>query len=450
MKSKGTDLLREVAAHWSALSKYREERLRCKNYTYGRQWNDPITVDGETITEEEYIISQGNIPLKNNLIRRIVRNVVGVFRNRYGDPGLEELGLEETPENILSMKRVKQWAIEGGLHELYSRTLEEFLIGGIAVHRKRIAGRGENLKVMTGHVTPESFFYDHRMRDPRGLDAWGVGEIHTVDFETLAARFARKPADIRNFERIYGAENSRCEVTEYWRKEIRRSYLCHDRLNGRCFTSRKEPKEEHVTARWKAEEVWRYYFIAPDGTILMEGDSPYPGGSHPYIFKAYPLIDGEVHSFVADCIDQQRYINRLITLYDWVMRASAKGVLLFPEGSLPDGVDIDEISEEWSRFNGVILFKPRAGMPLPQQISSNAANIGITELLNVQLKMMEDVSGVNSALQGQLSGGAVSGTLYEMQVRHSLSGLLDLLESYREFQRLSVKWELGMARDLKI
>ncbi len=33
-------------------------------------------------------------------------------------------------------------------------------------------------------------------------------------------------------------------------------------------------------------------------------------------------------------IDQQRYANRLITLYDWVMRASAKGVLLLPEGSV--------------------------------------------------------------------------------------------------------------------
>ena len=45
------------------------------------------------------------------------------------------------------------------------------------------------------------------------------------------------------------------------------------------------------------------------------------------MFKAYPFIDGEIHSFVADVIDQQRYTNRLITLNDWVIRASAKGVL---------------------------------------------------------------------------------------------------------------------------
>lgn len=110
-------------------------------------------------------------------------------------------------------------------------------------------------------------------------------------------------------------------------------------------------------------------------------------------------------------IDQQRHTNRLVTLYDWVMRSTAKGVLLFPEDSLPDGVEIDDISDEWSRFNGVILFRPRPGVPLPQQVTGNAANLGISELLNLQLKLFEDISGVNSALQGKLENNSVSGTL---------------------------------------
>ena len=192
------------------------------------------------------------------------------------------------------------------------------------------------------------------------------------------------------------------------------------------------------------EEVWRYYFLAPTGETLCSGESPYGHGGHPYVFKAYPYIDGEIQSFVADCIDQQRYINRLITLYDWIMRASAKGVLLFPEGALPEDVDIDDISEEWSRFNGVIVFRPKAGMPLPQQVSSNATNIGITDLLQVQLKMMEDVSGVNSALQGNIESGAVSGTLYNMQIRNAMTGLLDMLESYASFMRDASRLEMGL------
>ena len=89
---------------------------------------------------------------------------------------------------------------------------------------------------------------------------------------------------------------------------------------------------------------------------------------HPYVFKAYPFIDGEIHSFVADVIDQQRYTNRLITLYDWIMRASAKGVLMMPEDCLPDGVSIDDIAESWTEFNGVIVYKPSKSGKVPEQV----------------------------------------------------------------------------------
>lgn len=145
-----------------------------------------------------------------------------------------------------------------------------------------------------------------------------------------------------------------------------------------------------------------------------------------------------------DVIDQQRHTNRLITLYDWVMRASAKGVLLFPESSMPDGWDISDIADEWSRFNGVIMIKAKEGIPLPQQVSSNATNIGISELLNIQLKMFEDVSGVNSALQGKLDAVNMSGTLYSQQTTNAMSSLLDLLQTYKHFMRECTRKELSI------
>ena len=92
------------------------------------------------------------------------------------------------------------------------------------------------------------------------------------------------------------------------------------------------PYREHGGARTRK---WHYHFITPDGQVIREGASPYSHGGHPYVFKAYPFIDGEIHSFVSDIIDQQKVTNRLISMYDWILRASAKGVLLFPEESLP-------------------------------------------------------------------------------------------------------------------
>lgn len=430
-------MITEAINHWNTLESFRKERNRCKNYTYGRQWDDYVTVDGRRMKEEDYIRSQGNIPLKNNLIRRMVRNVLGLYRNYYKLPTLEDLGIADTPENLLLYSKFMRSASENNLTELYSRTMEEFLISGMAVHRKWrgiINGRGG---VWTRMVAPESFFFDTDMRDPRGWDASAVGQIHDTDFNILCAALGGSPAVRRMLLDVYGADSGKCRVVEYWKREISGHWRCHDLAAGRVFRSKELPEDTggSLRCRWVNEQKWRFYFLSPDGAVLKEGDSPYPHGGHPFVFKLYPFIDGEIHSFVADCIDQQRYVNRLVTLHDWIMRASAKGVLLFPEYALPEFTDINEIADQWSRFNGVIVYRPKSGMPQPQQVSVNATDIGIAELLNVQLKMLEDVSGINSAIQGKIESGATSGTLFEMQTRQAMNGLVDILESFRSFMR---------------
>lgn len=137
------------------------------------------------------------------------------------------------------------------------------------------------------------------------------------------------------------------------------------------------------------DDYWYYYYLSPLGDILAEGETPYEHKSHPYVFKAYPFIDGEIHSFVGDVIDQQRYTNRLITLYDWIMRASAKGVLMIPEDCIPQGMSPEEFSEAWAKFNGVVIYKPNKSGQVPQQVASNSTNIGINELLQLQLKFLK-------------------------------------------------------------
>ena len=154
------------------------------------------------------------------------------------------------------------------------------------------------------------------------------------------------------------------------------------------------------------------------------------------MFKAYPLIDGEIHSFVSNVIDQQRYTNRLITMYDWIMRASAKGVLLFPEDCLPTGMSIDDVADEWARFNGVIMIKqPKTGRALPQQVANNCTHIGIQELLQMELKFFEDISGVNGALQGKPGYSGMSASLYNQQAQNATTSLLDVLETFSSFVR---------------
>ena len=115
------------------------------------------------------------------------------------------------------------------------------------------------------------------------------------------------------------------------------------------------------------------------------------------------------------------------------MRASAKGVLLMPEDCLPDGVSMDDIADEWARFNGIIVYKPSTSRQVPQQVANNSTNIGISELLNLQLKFFEDISGVNGALQGKPGFSGQSAAMYNQQVQNSTMALLDMLECYSQF-----------------
>lgn len=479
------DVLMEAQHYWNQMDDFRKDRERNKRYTYGHQWDDMICVDGKTMSEEEYIKSQGNVPLKNNLIRRLVKSVLGVYRSQMKEPTCtardrDEQKLGETMSTILQCNMQLN-----RMTEVYARTMEEFLISGFIVHRKSYGWRNGKEDCWTDYVQPNNFFIDNNMRDFRGWDVGCLGEVHDISFGQLCEQFATSAEDYRrlrdiykwaarkeylasyaerfgysklqNYDFLFTSEPGRCRVIEVWRKEQKPRYRCHDYQNGDIFKIDVEdyyksvvavnegriqmaksvgmPDEEVplIKATWFVDDFWYFYYLSPFGDILREGETPYEHGSHPYVFKAYPFIDGEIHSFVADVIDQQRYTNRLITLYDWIMRASAKGVLLMPEDCLPDGVSMEDIAESWTEFNGVIVYKPSKSGKVPEQVANNSTNIGIAELLNIQLKFFEDISGVTGALQGKPGFSGESAAHYNQQTQNATMTLLDLLESYSGF-----------------
>ena len=479
------DILMEAQYYWSQMDDFRKDRERNKRYTYGLQWDDKIDVDGKTMSEEEYIKSQGNVPLKNNLIRRLVKSVLGVYRNQMQEPTCtardrDEQKLGETMSTILQCNMQLN-----RMSEMNARTMEEFLISGFIVHRKSYGWRNGKEDCWTDYVQPNNFFIDNNMRDFRGWDVSVLGEVHDITFGQLCEQFATSPEEHRklkeiykyaarrdfiasyaerfgysrleNYDFLFTSDPGRCRVIELWRKEQKPRYRCHDYQNGDIFKIDVEdyykcvqlvnekriemaraagmPEDDVplIKATWFIDDYWYFYYLSPFGDILKEGETPYEHKSHPYVFKAYPFIDGEIHSFVADVIDQQRYTNRLITLYDWIMRASAKGVLLMPEDCLPDGVSIDDVADSWTEFNGVIVYKPSKSGKVPEQVANNSTNIGIAELLNIQLKFFEDISGVTGALQGKVGFSGESAAHYNQQTQNATITLLDLLECFSGF-----------------
>lgn len=483
-KNRAFHILTEAQHYWMTMSDFRKDRQRNKRYTYGKQWDDTICVDGITMSEEEYIKTQGNVPLKNNLIRRLVRSVLGVYRSQSKEPTCtardgEEQKLGETMSIVLQCNRQLN-----RINELDARNLEEFLISGFVINRKSFGWRNGKVDCWTDYVQPDNFIIDNKMRDFRGWDVSFVGEIHDITFGQLVQQFAKSPDDYNRLKNIYEYANDRnyfvsyaeqfgykndnydffltnnpgqCRVIEVWRKEQKPRYRCHDYQNGDVFKIDIEDYQKEVLdinserlkialemgipendvplieATWFIDDYWYFYYLSPFGDILAEGETPYEHGSHPYVFKAYPFIDCEIHSFVADVIDQQRYTNRLITLYDWIMRAAAKGVLMIPEDSLPDSMSMEQIADEWARFDGIILYKPGKYGKVPEQVSANSTNIGISELLNLQLKFFEDISGVNGALQGKPGFSGESAAHFNQQTQNATMSLLDILETFSSF-----------------
>ena len=481
--NKRIDVLERTIHYWNAMQTFRRERERNKRYTFGKQWDDVIYVNGRKITEAEYIKSQGNVPFKNNLIRRLVKNVLGVYRSQMKEPvclarDRAEQQYGETMTTILQYNMQLNRS-----SELLARAMEEFLISGLVVQRKWFGPRGDRVDCWTENVSPNHIVIDNNMVDPRGWDLNFIAQIHDNSWGELCRYYAKNNADYERLKEIYSyvggddlrsyasefgysketfdfltsTERNKYRVIEVWQKEQKPRYRCHDYMTGEYYkieindfqkevvevnAARINQAEEVgmsaddvalIEATWFMDDYWYCYHLSPFGDVLNEEETPFEHKEHPFVFKAYPMIDGEIHSFVADVIDQQRYVNRLIMMHDWIMRASAKGVLMVPEDSIPNGMSVEDFAESWASFNGVIVYKPSKSGATPHQVHSNSTNIGIGELLNIQLKFFEDISGVNAALQGKPGFSGESASHYAQQVDNATKSLLDILESFSGF-----------------
>lgn len=478
-------VLLQAQKAWEEIDPFRHKRKRNRNYTYGKQWNDLIKLpDGRVMSEEEYIRQQGKVPLKNNLIRQMVKAVLGQFRNNQTQPVCVARDREEQNLGELMSAAVQYAYQHNRLQELDSRTMEEFLISGICFQKIGYGFRRGKTDVWVDEVNPNRIFFN-AMEDSRHWDCTLIGELHDMPIAEVISRFSfgsrERAVQLRhiyteadndtvrhNFENLTTRAIDRldfympsspdlCRVIEVWKLESQEVLNCHDFRSGEYYNLpvseaeavEKENKARRQAARqagipdeavalieteWGVTQTWRYRFFSPLGDLLDEGDTPYWHGEHPYVFKLYPLIDGEVHAFVEDVIDQQRYINRLITMIDFIMGSSAKGVLLFPEDQIPDGMTIDDIADEWTKYNGIILFRPRPGSPMPQQIAVNATQVGAYEMLSLQMRLFEDISGVHGAMQGKAAPAGTPSSLYSQQIQYSSTNLLDLFESFKTFR----------------
>ena len=483
-KKKNRELLEMCSREWENLHTMREERERNLRFSYGDQWGDLVSYKGRTMTEREYIMEEGNVPLSNRLVRRIVTAVVGARLKAKSEPMCIARDPDRQREGeMMSMTLQCNWQTTK-MAEILTPQFEDFLHGGIAVSRETYEYRNELLDSWTDIVNPNYVFFSSRMKDPRHDDITMIGEIHDVSFNELCTKFGHSREEYQKLKEFYLAQNYRyqtditvdlndknktttlnfytpndsslCRVFEIWTQEMRPRYRCHDWLSGELYKIDEEDYEsirQENLARIKMgkengllledtplievehffDTYWYYQFLTPDGDILAEGETPYAHKSHPYSIKLFPFVNGEVHPYIGDVIDQQKYINRLTTLDYFVTRSTAKGVLMVPANAIPDDMSPEDFAEQWENADGVVIYSPKPGTPIPQQIANRSTNIGISDMINLQLRMMEDVSGVHGAAQGKDPNSGTSARLYAQQTENANTMILPVIQSFDDF-----------------
>lgn len=485
-----TQLLERCRMYYDSLYEFRRKRKRCRDYHEGKQWNDKIysSEHKRWMTEEEYIKLQGRVPLKQNRIREKVKNMTGQWRSN----DIQSMVLSRTKENSEAsemMSNALQYVLQfNQMDELDSRNFVEFLLSGAAIWRSSfrwIKERNMN-DVFSESINPGRIFFNTDIEDFRLIDLRLIGRLIDCSKNELFAAFASNKSDEEELKNIYSAYEAQTVNTtglssknfdnlnfliptlgETWRiievwelRKVWRMYVwdplvgeenIYDftkkeleaiNLQREDFARKNGMAEDHIlddrTAKEpafhlkyeeKLEQIWWYKFLAPSGHCLAEGESNYEHQEHPFTVILDPLIDGEVWGFVYDFIDQQRYINRLTILMDWIIGSSAKGVLVVHKDALGDQ-NPDDFAKKWTEFNSVIIFEGKPGTPIPEQISANSTNIGITELIAMQMQYMDGISGVHPAMQGAQAMSGTPASRYAMEAQNATLNSVDLMKKY--------------------
>lgn len=484
-KETDQQLLIRCETLWNNLYEYREQRARGMRFTYGDQWSDYITVNGKTMTQREYVTLQGNVALQSNQIATKVNTIAGLMVKEQNEPVCYARDRKEQQYGELLTQALLANCNKNKMNILYITAMEEFIIAGLAVMRESYDRRNGRRDSWTETVNPNYFFFDSTMKDPRFWDASLIGEIHDVPFNELCAKFVTSESDYDILKDIYTNESSvftdndindatkkhelstldfrtpidrtLCRVYEVWTKEARPRIRIHDtsrgtleKINADDADARKWINDTNNSrkalaqqAGWTApplleteffiDTYWYCKFLAPDGSVLWEGESEYPDRLHPYSICATPFTDGRISGYITDAIDHNMAINRAITLHDWIIRAQVKGVTMVPKALVPDDMSYDEFASQWTSIDGLIFYEAKPGVPAPQVFHGSAINFDAARLVEMYKKLMEDSSATSGALQGKTPYSGTSAALYAQQTANSSTPIASLMAKFHSF-----------------
>ena len=495
LRQKGADknnlqLLTRAENAWQALYDLRKRRERNINYCFIDQWSDWVYDEkGKLVRESSRIAKRtGGVALQNNHLIKIVHSLSGLYSKQSTEP----VCFARSPNcdekaDVMTNALQANWQ-NNMMHDILVSEMEEMLYGGMSVVMEEWTTINGVEDAYTFVIEPSHFYFESAGIDPLHRDVELIGHFEDYSLGALAARFARSKYDYKQLEYIYApyiarqqsilpngqqtdklkdpywdvSDRDMCRVYHVWTKEHKLRYRCKDIMDFDQPLYRIEPEQlPLVTAENEArlaqaeaagmarEDVplieytpvfdtyWHYQALAPGGLILEEYDSPYEHGSHPYTFKIYEYINGDVIPYMSPVIDQQRYINRLVTLFDIVIQASAKGITMIPKSCVPNNMSEAEFARSIRETGNFIFYDDKDGrsMNKPEVVVSNTNMTGITDMLQLQLGFIPDITSVSEALQGKTAKSGTSASRYALESQNSTTSVSALLLKFGSFEQ---------------
>lgn len=485
-------LLTRAEAAWMAQAETRKEWLRNLRYVRGDQWSDYVEDEnGERVLERNRIAARtGGVALQNNHLIKIVNTLMGIYSRSATMPVCFARQENADAKSQMMTRALKTNWDNNEMKDLLEGEFFQMIVGGTSIVKEVWAEQdgiddSYTYKVDLGHA-----FWEAEGTDPRHWDISMIGEFRDYTIGELAATFAESEYDYNQLLEIYkpylsqlatihktrndyseGSWNypmttNLCRVYEIWTKEHKPGIRCKDIMNTEQPLYHIDPRDlPNIQAEnerrialgreqgiadddiplieykgkglgYKIYEYWHYWALTPDGRILVDYDSPFEHGSHPYTIKMHLYANGRTTPFISCIIDQQRYINRLITLNDLLINSSIKNLKMIPKDLIPKGMSQREFARQAVEFDGWVFYEPQNRMTNaePKVITQNATNIGIHELLQVQLSSINDITNVHGALQGKAPNAGTSAQLYLMESQNATTSIATLLNKFSRFE----------------
>ena len=504
-KERDIHLLERCERIWENMDDFRKERARADRFIYGDQLADLIEVNGQTMTQRQYLLKTGNVALQNNQLKNKADTIVGVIVKEENEPVCSAIDRKEQQYGEVLTAGLKANCDKNQMGILYAMFMKEMCGGGLAVAKESYdatSGPTGRLDSWTQFVNPNQVFFDAEMTDPRFWDIKIIGQFFDKSRGEVEAMFARSKKDVAILREIYRNQSlmfatedmnqltdklnerdavfltpedtTKCRVFEVWTKETKARIRLYDTnspvpeeiiIDEDDIAYRKQIKEENLRRRalfqqagmneeetpyitgdgfgvdeldkngFFIDEFWYCRFLAPDGTILWEGESPYADRSHPFTLCATPLVDGKIVGYLHDGIDLNIAINRAMILHDWLLRAQAKGVVVVPKSIVPKDVGFKEFANSWTSIDEMVFIDVKPGQEklMPQVFFSAGQNFNVSELLNTYSRQLENSTAISGAIQGKTPTAGTSGSLYAQMANNATTSIAALLKQFRNF-----------------